>query len=371
MTFKGVVLLLVLYSAFQALILAAVFLIKKGNKRANRLFALFMLLFSFHLLFNYLQWSGFTARPFFVHLLDFKPATWLLYGPVLFLYFKSILKDKALSFRTLWHLVPLGFYYLVISKCLLISEAEKIRIIQQDDYKACYPKYSIFIVLCTLIFYLFKLNYTLFKGSNLSQNMRTWANWIFYSFASYVVALSLLFTGVYLKYFSINSENEYIIGFLLMTPIWAVTYFAYIQPEIFSGDRVLYNFQFNKYKKSGLTESHSRELKEHLLKLLEEKKVYKQSDLSLELLSEKLDTSRHNTSQIINEHFNLNFFELLNKYRIKEAQRLFSEDTKESLTVLDVALEVGYNNRVTFNKIFKRETGHTPSEYRKTICTPC
>ncbi len=151
-------------------------------------------------------------------------------------------------------------------------------------------------------------------------------------------------------------------------PIWAVTYFAHIQPEVFSGNKVLSGFHLKKYKKSGLTKSHSLELKEGLLRLMERDKIFKQSDLSLEKLSEKLDTSRHNTSQIINEHFDLGFFEYLNKYRIEEAKSIFDKDVRGNLNVMDVAFEVGYNNRVTFNKIFKRETGYTPSEYRKLFC---
>jgi YesN/AraC family two-component response regulator len=85
------------------------------------------------------------------------------------------------------------------------------------------------------------------------------------------------------------------------------------------------------------------------------------------MLSEKLQTSRHNTSQIINEHFNMNFFELINKFRIEEAIKMFKKSKTNTIQIIDVAYAVGYNNKVTFNKAFKKETALTPSEFLKAI----
>ena len=87
------------------------------------------------------------------------------------------------------------------------------------------------------------------------------------------------------------------------------------------------------------------------------------------ILSERLGTSRHNTSQIINEHFNMNFFELINKYRIAEALEIIKEDSNNNLSMIDVAYEVGYNNKVTFNKSFKKYAFSTPTQFLKSLQT--
>ena len=65
-----------------------------------------------------------------------------------------------------------------------------------------------------------------------------------------------------------------------------------------------------KYQKSGLTDALSKELKESLISLLIEDKIYKKNDINLEKLAQKLNTTRHNASQIINEHFEMNFTDL-------------------------------------------------------------
>ena len=144
-----------------------------------------------------------------------------------------------------------------------------------------------------------------------------------------------------------------------------VGYSANVQPKVFSGLFSYENQLFLKYKKSGLTDSLSKELRNQLLYLFNEEKIYKENNISLELLAQKLNTTRHNTSQVINEHFNISFHELINKYRIEEAKKLLDNDHQKNLNIIDIAYEVGYNNKVTFNKAFKKDTQLTPSEYQK------
>ncbi len=84
-------------------------------------------------------------------------------------------------------------------------------------------------------------------------------------------------------------------------------------------------------------------------------------------MATKLDTTRHNISQVINEHFGVNFFNLINKYRISESMRILKEDHNRNLHIIDVAYDVGFNNKVTFNKAFKAETGTTPSTYIRSL----
>lgn len=109
----------------------------------------------------------------------------------------------------------------------------------------------------------------------------------------------------------------------MVSVVFYVAYIAYGQPEIFNGTvKLLDPINFFKYKKSGLTPSFSLELKENLLVLLKEDKIYIENDLNLESLSTKLGTTRHNTSQVINEHFNMSFSELMNQFRIDEATEI-------------------------------------------------
>ena len=93
-------------------------------------------------------------------------------------------------------------------------------------------------------------------------------------------------------------------------------------------------------------------------------KLYIQSDISLDKLATSTGISKHYLSQAINENLKMNFFEYINTLRINEAKELLLKP-KEELNVIEVAYQVGYNNKVSFNKAFKTITGVTPTEFRQ------
>ena len=92
--------------------------------------------------------------------------------------------------------------------------------------------------------------------------------------------------------------------------------------------------------------------------------VYKDSTLTLRKLANDLNMSQHHLSQIINENTEGNYYELVNGYRITEAQRLLN-DTE--LSVIDVAYESGFNSKSAFYSEFKKQTGVTPGQFRNDI----
>lgn len=108
-------------------------------------------------------------------------------------------------------------------------------------------------------------------------------------------------------------------------------------------------------------------MKEQLITLLVEDRVYKKSDVNLEYLSKRLNANKHNISQVINEHFNMSFSELINSYRIIAATEILKNDEFHNLNIIEVAFEVGFNNKVSFNKSFKKHHSQTPSQFIKTL----
>jgi AraC-like DNA-binding protein len=91
--------------------------------------------------------------------------------------------------------------------------------------------------------------------------------------------------------------------------------------------------------------------------------LYRDSGLSLGALSEHLGESEHYVSQVINQALDTTFYELVNLHRIEHAKKLLAE--RPQSTVLDIALTVGFNAKSTFNDAFRRHTGMTPREFRK------
>ena len=94
-------------------------------------------------------------------------------------------------------------------------------------------------------------------------------------------------------------------------------------------------------------------------------KPYLTSTLTLKELAERLDLNPRILSRVINERKNQNFFDFINGYRIDDAKMILSNPAKRKMTILEVLYGVGFNSKSVFNTTFKKNTGVTPTEYRK------
>lgn len=127
----------------------------------------------------------------------------------------------------------------------------------------------------------------------------------------------------------------------------------------------------NKYQKSRLPDYIAKRYYTKLIDCLNNQKLYKNMDLSLQDLAEELGIPRNHLSYVINEYAKTNFYDLVNTYRVEEAKRLLINTSKETLNILDIAFESGFNSKSTFNYVFKKYTGKTPSEYREENIKKC
>lgn len=120
-----------------------------------------------------------------------------------------------------------------------------------------------------------------------------------------------------------------------------------------------------RYAKSGLSGPKMDQLKEHIGREMEVGEIYLRPDLTLPDLADKLGCTVNHVSQAINAGFGVSFFDYINEYRVHHAMGLLRDNGMDSHTVLAVALEVGFNSTSTFYVAFKKVTGKTPAEYRR------
>jgi AraC-like DNA-binding protein len=92
-------------------------------------------------------------------------------------------------------------------------------------------------------------------------------------------------------------------------------------------------------------------------------KMYKNPELVISDLSNKLGTHSKKVSQVINQGFSLNFNDFVNHHRIKAVLQKIEEGEHNIQTLLSIALECGFNSKSTFNRAFKRATSLSPKEY--------
>jgi len=118
-----------------------------------------------------------------------------------------------------------------------------------------------------------------------------------------------------------------------------------------------------RYAKSGLKESEATDLHQRLNMMMEEKTLYKQSDITLADLAALLDTHPNYLSQVINEKEGKNFYNYINTLRVEAFINASSHPDKKHYSFLALAFDCGFNSKSTFNKYFKAHTGKSPSEF--------
>lgn len=104
-----------------------------------------------------------------------------------------------------------------------------------------------------------------------------------------------------------------------------------------------------------------------LMQLMDEKSLYTDPELSLPYLAKKLQISSGYLSQIINEKENKSFFEFVNHYRVEAVKAKLTNSEFDQYSIMGIALESGFNSKSTFNSLFKKFTGQTPTAYKKSF----
>lgn len=83
---------------------------------------------------------------------------------------------------------------------------------------------------------------------------------------------------------------------------------------------------------------------------------------SMTQLARALHTNEKRLSRAFRNVLDLTVFEFLRQERLRRATRLLSET---SLTMAQIAEELGYSSSANFATSFRTHTGHTPTEFRR------
>lgn len=100
-------------------------------------------------------------------------------------------------------------------------------------------------------------------------------------------------------------------------------------------------------------------------KAMNEDKVFLESNINLERFAEQIGLKPRDISAILKMHYQSNFFEFINRYRVEEAKRLLVLPELKNETILEVIYKSGFNSPSAFHRFFKRMVGVTPTEFRQ------
>ena len=120
-----------------------------------------------------------------------------------------------------------------------------------------------------------------------------------------------------------------------------------------------------KYIRSGLKAAEGAAYAETVIDYLKSEKPYLRSRLSIQDLAQALEIPAHALSQVINEHLNGSFYDVINRHRVDEFKKRIADPQYQHFTLIAIALDCGFNSKSSFNRIFKKYEQRTPTEYVK------
>ena len=100
----------------------------------------------------------------------------------------------------------------------------------------------------------------------------------------------------------------------------------------------------------------------HFQQILDYIKMNLYTRLRLEEISERFGYNRNYISQMFTKKLGISFSRYVTQARIESAKRLLNGSP---LSVAEIAQRCGFSDEMYFHRVFKNETGMTPTEYRR------
>lgn len=321
----------------------------------------------------------------------------LLIGPLQFLYAKYLIHYIHRFQRHDWlHFLPIILYELTVLPFLFYSKVHVVQSLQSHVLHDLPLRYIFFNWALTLVclFYLcltlthlrsYRRGLKKVVSSLEAMRLRWLQNLTYLSIGAWMIFfMQNLFFVLHIYFdtgFSISSVLSGFFVFLLgywglfksdwlLRPSVAQSMGQLALEEAFDRTIPVGIKETPRYQKSGLTPEKAKLIMDGLQVLMEEKKPYLDSELTLAGLAEQLDISIHNLSEVLNTHLQLTFFDFINQYRIEQVKKDLMDQKKAQEKILTIALDAGFNSKTAFNMIFKKHTGKTPSEYRQIELIP-
>jgi AraC-like DNA-binding protein len=380
-----------LFGAVQALFFVVLVLSKKEKHTSDYLLISWLVVMGLQLIGYYAVHEGLYDSYLFWPVVLLLPPLIYAHGPLLYLYTISLTSSRnAFPLKKLLHFIPLlvSFCYYLY---LLIFKADG-----DFRYFATKPTVSAYL---SIAFYLLNIFLNpvyvviaLFKIADHQRKIRMNFSYLEKINLNWLKLLAIGLGTVSLTVWIVHIiSNLNVIDSDFSRDFWiflAVTIFVFVAGYFGFKQGVIYKFtpqsdvrhspdsalkkapsgihspESKKYEKSQLSQEEVRIILHKLNHFMVEEKAFIKSDLSLMEVSTKMEISPHTLSQLLNVFVRKNFFNYVNEQRVNLVKQMLTDSNFDKYSLLGIAEDAGFNSKSSFNRIFKKETGMTPTQYK-------
>ncbi|OJV17735.1 MAG: hypothetical protein BGO30_01620 [Bacteroidetes bacterium 41-46] len=345
--------------------------VKSKNRLGNILLAVFIMLCSIDVSGIILGQSLTNNK----ELYEIIKSTSFLIFPFFYFYVLSICYiDFKLKIKFLCHLIPFISYNLIILIAYLFTQND----LMQLKLNNLLLFFNTYILKFQALIYLITIVHELKIYKKIFLENYTYGNIGIYKWLSRIVMVFLvtlpLSTIKDLSYFSYH-QKIFSLSVIILTSVallmlcWFILKALY-SPDFFRG--VYYDMNTFRRNKNGENKAIELELSSDSLALMEQlrkhminKQPFLEPKLTLQELALQMGIPARKLSLLINQYSRQHFFDFVNMYRVEKAIEIIEKSEKKEYTIQQIYFEVGFNTKSSFNTAFKKHTGLTPSEFKK------
>ena len=118
-------------------------------------------------------------------------------------------------------------------------------------------------------------------------------------------------------------------------------------------------------QKEYLKDAEAQKLLVQFKECINTKQPYLDEELTLNSLATQISTTDKKLSALLNQHMNTSFYDYINLLRIEAFKKEIEKEENSNLSLIGIAFNCGFKSKSSFYRIFKKETGLSPSEYKK------
>ena len=323
---------------------AELFFHKKTKPLFVKIMGMICILIVLH--FGLMVFESYTGNQYFL-----GPLFGLMYGPVFYLFFKSLAYEKVSQQKEWWSFIPA-----IIFLIFFVFTDKVFDFISQI---AAFVTIHFLIYLLATLRAIFSYRKKLkMSASFFNDKSLRWLEIILY------IQLSIIIATIFESYYAGNSTGNLVIVAIYVLALVLIVCFYYFglkHVAVFSGVKEEGTIE-NKKSEYSIA---NKTFDEYIRKLdlyMDKEKPYLEFNLSLQELSKELGISQRNLSHIINTKHQKNFYDYVNSFRIKLAKTELKDTSK---SIKEIMYDSGFSNKGTFNAVFKKVTQMTPTEFKE------